>query len=292
MPERLADPDKRYLSGVIEIQVASVLMHAWSEVEHDLVYKPLDGGLSDTEYSLLDQLNGLVQSGEIALEELLKAGDARLAAEESPFRSYYELGEYLRSQEGIKNALVKESDLGSIDVLFDFLQSEGINRGSAIARFLEDLDDDFEKRPLADQLSDLIIAGDKRKYQEYRRARLRTRNHLSNGTSASEEDGHYKEVGKFILAWAEFEGRIQDFSKRVEAENVAPRFTSVRRGIDTATKLGAFTPEESLVLIDLMHARNRMLHGRSLRPFGLKPIDNPVRKLKQLGLKLQSFKIE
>ena len=58
----------------IEIQVASVLMHAWSEVEHDLVYKPTQGELSDEELSILDELNGLVLTGEIALERLQKAG--------------------------------------------------------------------------------------------------------------------------------------------------------------------------------------------------------------------------
>lgn len=59
----LADSQKRYTEARIEIQVASVLMHAWSEVEHDLVYKPLQGRLSDEEYDILDELNGLVDCG-------------------------------------------------------------------------------------------------------------------------------------------------------------------------------------------------------------------------------------
>ena len=54
----------------VEIQVASVLMHAWSEVEHDLVYKPFTGNLSDAELAILDEINGLVIAGEIALERL------------------------------------------------------------------------------------------------------------------------------------------------------------------------------------------------------------------------------
>ncbi len=61
----------------IEIQVASVLMHAWSEVEHDLVYKPTQGPLSEEELAILDELNGLVLTGEIALERLQKAGTSR-----------------------------------------------------------------------------------------------------------------------------------------------------------------------------------------------------------------------
>ena len=42
---------KRYFETIAEIQVASVLMHAWSEVEHDLVYKPFSGDLSKEEIS-------------------------------------------------------------------------------------------------------------------------------------------------------------------------------------------------------------------------------------------------
>ncbi len=95
---RLNENQKRYAAARIEVQVASVLMHAWSEVEHDLVYKPLEGLLSASEYALLDQLNGLVLAGEIALEQLQQAGDARVAAAETPFRDHYELAEFLRTR--------------------------------------------------------------------------------------------------------------------------------------------------------------------------------------------------
>jgi len=62
----LSDAQNRYAEARIEIQVASVLMHSWAEVEHDLVYKPQQGALSDEEYDILDELNGLVLAGEIA----------------------------------------------------------------------------------------------------------------------------------------------------------------------------------------------------------------------------------
>lgn len=59
--------EKRFENAVIEIQVASVLMHAWAEVEHDLLYKPLTGNPSTDERAILDEINGLVMAGEIAL---------------------------------------------------------------------------------------------------------------------------------------------------------------------------------------------------------------------------------
>ncbi|UGB04823.1 RelA/SpoT domain-containing protein [Leclercia sp. G3L] len=58
----------RYSETPVEIQIASVLMHAWSEVEHDLVYKPMSGGASKEELMILDEINGMVIAGNIALE--------------------------------------------------------------------------------------------------------------------------------------------------------------------------------------------------------------------------------
>ena len=58
--EHLDASQLKYAAARIEIQVASVLMHAWSEVEHDLIYKPLQGTLSEEELAIIDELNGLV----------------------------------------------------------------------------------------------------------------------------------------------------------------------------------------------------------------------------------------
>lgn len=53
LKEDMVQPsEKRYCAAKIEIQVASVLMHAWSEVEHDLIYKPMQGTLSEEELAI------------------------------------------------------------------------------------------------------------------------------------------------------------------------------------------------------------------------------------------------
>lgn len=75
----------------VEIQVASVLMHAWSEVEHDLVYKPLQGSLSHEELMILDEINGLVLSGNLALERLQLAGIKRTESDNYEFKNHYDL---------------------------------------------------------------------------------------------------------------------------------------------------------------------------------------------------------
>ena len=85
-------------------------MHAWSEVEHDLVYKPLNGTLSEEELAILDELNGLVLAGEIALERLQIAGTARIVKEKL-FNNQYDLASYLydKYEDKLKN---KRQQLG------------------------------------------------------------------------------------------------------------------------------------------------------------------------------------
>jgi len=65
----------KYSDAKLEIQVASVLMHAWAEVEHDLIYKATRS-VSEREYAIADIINGLVLAGEIALEQLKKEQDS------------------------------------------------------------------------------------------------------------------------------------------------------------------------------------------------------------------------
>lgn len=66
------------LNPDVEVQVASVLMHAWSEVEHDLAYKEMTGAVSRDEYECLDEINGLVIAGEIALNRLHRLSQQRM----------------------------------------------------------------------------------------------------------------------------------------------------------------------------------------------------------------------
>jgi len=81
--------------------VASVLIHAWAEVEHDLVYKPTSGKLSEDEYAILDELNGLVLAGEISLERLQRAAKLRIDKMVGKFNNHYELAAYIYDR--IKN---------------------------------------------------------------------------------------------------------------------------------------------------------------------------------------------
>lgn len=57
------------LNSLVEIQVVTVVMSAWSQVEHDIVYKgPKEPG--PEKRAILDTLNGIVMIGENALRQL------------------------------------------------------------------------------------------------------------------------------------------------------------------------------------------------------------------------------
>jgi len=115
----LAEAQKRYAEARIEVQIASVLMHAWAEVEHDLVYKPFEGKLSDDEYAILDELNGMVMAGEIALERLQRAGDVRVASRDRPFANHYELAAHLLNKAKVGESTAMQAGLGRVDQLYD-----------------------------------------------------------------------------------------------------------------------------------------------------------------------------
>lgn len=116
----------------VEIQVASVLMHAWSEVEHDLIYKPLQGDLSYEELMILDEINGLVLSGNIALERLQKAGQNRVNNESNNiFLNHYDLAAFLLSKIEINE------EFFDFRTLFFLLKSMNLNKKDEITKLLE-----------------------------------------------------------------------------------------------------------------------------------------------------------
>jgi ppGpp synthetase/RelA/SpoT-type nucleotidyltranferase len=61
----------------VEIQITSLLMHTWSEVEHDLVYKSINGKSSEEEAEILNEINECATTGEALLRRLEEAVAAR-----------------------------------------------------------------------------------------------------------------------------------------------------------------------------------------------------------------------
>ena len=257
-PQDLSESDQRYGAANIEIQVASVLMHAWSEVEHDLVYKPSEGELSEAEYSLLDQLNGLVLVGELGLRQLQKAGDARVAVGTRHFANHYELAAHLLSQaSAVNEQTVTDSGLGRIDLLFGLLTKLKLNTPDDLRPYLELLHGDLEHRPLAEQIIDALIAEDESRYEAY--LWVRAEADVSRTERAPREDVAY-EMGAFLVQWARLERLVRDISPPTDQRRlVMPNGRMLAR-------LGLLTPEMGVELDRLRRFRNELVHGIEVPP--------------------------
>lgn len=168
----LPESSKKYAGALIEIQVASALMHAWAEVEHDLVYKPFSGELSYEEYQILDELNGLVLAGEIALQRLQKAVKNRVSQVGKEFNNHYELAMFLynklgSSSEGSSSEIV----LGRADLLFNSIKSTAFNKPENLKEIISCVDPDTKNRPVVDQIIDKISELEPELYERYRNAK-------------------------------------------------------------------------------------------------------------------------
>ena len=170
--ESLDKSQQKYAAARIEIQVASVLMHAWSEVEHDLVYKPLSGTLSEEELAIIDELNGLVLAGEIALERLQSAGNERVQSKNATFGSQYELASYLYNY--LSNNFRREDielRMGNIELLFKLLSKLKMNGVKEIEPVLKSVKFEKDRRNISQQIIDQIISGNEKRYQCYQELR-------------------------------------------------------------------------------------------------------------------------
>ena len=251
--EELSESEKRYAAARIEVQVASVLMHAWAEVDHDLAYKPLKGELSEEEYAILDQLNGLVIAGEIGLERLQKAGEVRVGNSGRQFTNHYDLAAYLLGRAAnISDQPISESGLGRVDLLFDMIIKLGIATPRLLKRYLEALHDNFELRPLAEQVVDALLVEDPSRYDLYRT--LRAQRPWVSG-EAVPEDAQYRQVGYFIANWIELEKLLRE---NVPAKR--PNGVVIPFGRDLV-RLGLLDENMAFEFDRLRRMRNNLVHG-------------------------------
>ena len=156
--DKLEENNKRFANAQVEIQIASSLMHAWAEVEHDLAYKPQIGSLSDSEFTILDELNGIVLDGEMALEKLQKAFKQRIAYMEHQFNNHYELAALIR--EKISGSLLRDYFMGRVDILLRFLQKIKMDNPKKICPYMSSLDNiraSSGYKTIVDYFVDLIL---------------------------------------------------------------------------------------------------------------------------------------
>lgn len=244
--ESLDRSQKKYTTARIEIQVASVLMHAWSEVEHDLVYKPLQGTLSDEELAILDELNGLVLAGEIALERLQNAGNERIRNKNAEFGSQYELASYLYNY--LSNNFRPEDielRMGNIELLFKLSSRLKINSVKELEPVLKSVKFEKDRRNISQQIFDQMITGSEKRYHIYQELR-------AGQDGIGEDERHAVEY--FFSQWVPLEQLLN----RVSSKN-SPKVRGAFN-INTLKRLNLLDKECINQIVSLRKIRNVLIH--------------------------------
>jgi len=230
----------RYSTKLVEIQVASVLMHSWSEIEHDLVYKPNNGKLSEEELHILDEINGLVMVGEIALERLQETMVDRINRK-SRFDDSYELKNYLSKY----IVDINSRNIGNIQYLNEIMNNISFNNKSKIRNIVSHLEYSPDSS-IADELIDKIFI-------EAFKTEIDTNKIISlTKENAAKRSG----FESFLKLWILLES-INEYM--MEAYNIENKSYKIKFDIYLKTEILNFQEVEQLK--EFRTIRNYILHG-------------------------------
>jgi hypothetical protein len=145
--------------------------------------------------------------------------------------------------------------MGRADVLFRFLHLIGKDRPADIDFYLKDLDVKNEDRPIADQLVDLIIAGDENLYEKYEQARkdVGSRNPYASEDDRSDES-YLHTIGFFLSKWIAFELAVRSIAKEKLGVDRAPFFSILQQ-------LQLISPNDLQSVEYVRQLRNDLVHG-------------------------------
>lgn len=116
---RIINGDSINLNPVFEIQVVSLVLHAWAEVEHDIVYKSDYKDLPHEVHVVLDEINGLMELGELSFVRL-KNEIVKHISENGIFSDHYELSVYIR--DNVSKEVLESHGIGNMKYLFNLLK--------------------------------------------------------------------------------------------------------------------------------------------------------------------------
>ena len=211
-----------------------------------MIYKPLQGALSDEELSILDELNGLVLTGEIALERLQSAGNERIKNKDTTFSSQYDLASYLYNY--MSNHLKQEDielRLGNIELLFKLLSKLKIVKVKDIEPILKSVKFEKDRRNISQQIIDQIITGNEKRYHIYQD--LRTGNENADPKSL-------KAIDYFFGQWVPLENLLN----KAACRNVPKSYGAFN--INTLRRMNVLDKDLSNKVGALRRTRNVLIH--------------------------------
>lgn len=266
--EKLEENNKRFSQAQVEIQIASAFMHAWAEVEHDLAYKPQIGRLSEEEFEILDELNGLVLSGEDALERLQKAFKKRIASIEQQFNNHYELAALIR--EKICCSLLTDYFMGRVDILLKFLKKVGMDNPQRICPYLHALDRIREVRgykTIVDYFTDLVLNRKPDFYRQFVEAKYESS--YNNPYVSVQKQVMLKKENKqlsfFIDRWIVLENTIKKLEQEVSKAEEPKGSVRQREALLCIVK--RIIPADELLHEDLKYieeTRNKIIYSMDI----------------------------
>ena len=244
-------PVKALADVTIEIQVASVLMHAWSEVEHDLAYKKKMGNVSREEYECLDEINGLVMAGEIALRRLNQLSQQRIR-NASTLETHYTLAMYITDWK--KGLNLKGLPLGNVEALYKIYKAANCLTYGDVDRQLEILNKQGIRKnePLADQLIDIFSGS---KHRKMVKSILSKAIIDSNGVETTSTLN--TKIGVFLGKWNALEDRINKALRKLGFS----RITRIEF-LQLIEHQYVLSEEFALKYQQLRKTRNQIVHGQ------------------------------
>ncbi|MDR5659672.1 RelA/SpoT domain-containing protein [Serpentinicella sp. ANB-PHB4] len=246
-----------YDGEVIEIQIASMLMHAWAEVEHDLAYKAPEGGISDLEYALLSQLNGIVHTGEVILEQLKYAMEKRIEDNKRKFLNHYELASFIyKNLSQAKKAYINEPTLGRVDVLFNLLKKLDKHYPKAVMEYLDIIETQMkmDNHSISYQLIEIILSQNENNYNVYYDIISSIREPMVGAYSSDFETRYMhneNKINAFLSKWVELESFIRHY---VSEESFDIKRINNRLQELLGENIGD-------VILDAYKIRNGIVHG-------------------------------
>ncbi len=255
-PGSPGDPEARYSDALVEIQIASVLMHAWAEVEHDLMYKPSTGQLSSDEREILSQLNALVIAGETALNHLQRAMERRIRTMETQFKNHYDMAAYLYDElKGTAAHAAREPQMGRVDVLFEFLRLAKLDSSKCLSKFVDGFEAGPNANTVAQQIVDRILKCDciENAFALYKKAQsIVERRVLSDDSTQVPQ-----KAGEYALLWATLERRLREWMLE-RGDDAVTRRVSVGAALRKLAEVNAVIAEK---LEYAWKIRNHVVHG-------------------------------
>ena len=147
--------------------------------------------------------------------------------------------------------------MGRVDLLFDFMSELNIARPDEAEELIGDLHEQYEKRPVSEQLIDLLLAQDQDRYSVYseiRNRREQMRIYAAPLLQEGETEQHAA-IGDFITKWIQLEVLLREKSKKTLEGRHRMTWSSTLYGIHTLSK------RDIALLYQLRSIRNNLVHG-------------------------------